>query len=612
MSAAAPTMAIVSTIAASTLGSNATLASSLHCSMPVAASIVDACAAAPSALRLEPIGDDDLNAWRLQNVLAENPEDGNAMCDLGVCYANGEGVARDPRRAVELYESAVERGCVRAMVNLGICLQQGEGTRQDPKRAVGLYKAAIKEGDVDAECCLGACYVRGEGVGKNVEFAVASFYRAALAGHAGGQRSLGGCYEIGLGVCGASMVKAMHWYELASSQHEDRESLCILAGIYRRGDESIMLAPDMAKAVALYTRAANAGSEEAFRDLALIRIKETDDANERESRAHKALARGTRRSLSRAWNGWWGVLEEHCRAKALSGLVVRSLSRIHRRGVARCYDTWLTRTEEAITAAALERRALRCMQHDRGLRRGWITWSGFCVASDDRRRIATRAFRRLARRGVWIAMDTWIIRHAEHSQHTTVYKAALRFAGLRGLRDSLYHWRAVYTGKRRISHAVLRYLHRRGKLVMRVALIRWARRARKLMVSREANAWRRGGGTSHRCRYFPGHMDHRSGSWSNWSSGEEEGESLEETLRIDTGRGGRIHVSLTPSMHLMSSRSRLRGSGEGNRRSPRPVSRLSEGGCSLKGGGGGDRYYCRGEREGQGGEGEGAASPCFI
>ena len=48
----------------------------------------------------------------------------HAMCDLGVCYLNGEGVARDVKRAVELFEGAVEAGVARACVNLGTLLQR--------------------------------------------------------------------------------------------------------------------------------------------------------------------------------------------------------------------------------------------------------------------------------------------------------------------------------------------------------------------------------------------------------------------------------------------------------------------------------------------------------
>lgn len=145
-------------------------------------------------------------------------------------------------------------------------MASGRGPSSKP--AGRLYEAAIKQGDPDAECAMGACYVRGEGVEKNFPFAVACFHRAAEAGCAGGLRALGGCYEIGLGV-ERSLHKAIHNYSLAA-EHGDIEALLILAELYSRGDEAILLAPDPAKAAEFLARASALGSHEARAQLEVI------------------------------------------------------------------------------------------------------------------------------------------------------------------------------------------------------------------------------------------------------------------------------------------------------------------------------------------------------
>jgi TPR repeat protein len=59
-------------------------------------------------------------AQSLAQSVAAGPCNYEAMCDLGVCYANGEGVPPDLARAVTLYETAAEGGLAQAQVNLGV------------------------------------------------------------------------------------------------------------------------------------------------------------------------------------------------------------------------------------------------------------------------------------------------------------------------------------------------------------------------------------------------------------------------------------------------------------------------------------------------------------
>jgi uncharacterized protein len=47
-----------------------------------------------------------------------------ALCNLGACYENGDGVAEDKAVAVDYYRRAVDAGHKAAHVNLGLCYSE--------------------------------------------------------------------------------------------------------------------------------------------------------------------------------------------------------------------------------------------------------------------------------------------------------------------------------------------------------------------------------------------------------------------------------------------------------------------------------------------------------
>ena len=68
-----------------------------------------------------------LNEWK---PLAEQGDD-SAQYNLGVIYANGEGVPQDYEEAVKWYRLAAEQGHAVAQYNLGLMYAKGEGVLQD-------------------------------------------------------------------------------------------------------------------------------------------------------------------------------------------------------------------------------------------------------------------------------------------------------------------------------------------------------------------------------------------------------------------------------------------------------------------------------------------------
>ena len=54
-----------------------------------------------------------------------------------LCH-EGNGVAQDKKKTIELYERASNMGNTDAMVNLGLCYMNGDGVPQDKKKAIEL------------------------------------------------------------------------------------------------------------------------------------------------------------------------------------------------------------------------------------------------------------------------------------------------------------------------------------------------------------------------------------------------------------------------------------------------------------------------------------------
>jgi TPR repeat protein len=73
-----------------------------------------------------------------------------ALDQLGVLYANGQGVARNDQQAVELFRKAAEKGWFKSQFNLGFMYDQGRGVLKDPQMAYYWWSIA-KTGNSDAE-----------------------------------------------------------------------------------------------------------------------------------------------------------------------------------------------------------------------------------------------------------------------------------------------------------------------------------------------------------------------------------------------------------------------------------------------------------------------------
>ncbi|WP_293004660.1 tetratricopeptide repeat protein [Nitrosomonas sp.] len=127
-------------------------------------------------------------------VLMEDARAGDPIAQngLGVMYYTGDAVSKtasgqvlnnDPELAAGWFYRAAEQGYADAQFNLGLMYANGEGVPQDMEQAVELFKKAAEQGHVDAQNNLGAMYFTGEGVARNEKKAIEWFEKAAAQGN---------------------------------------------------------------------------------------------------------------------------------------------------------------------------------------------------------------------------------------------------------------------------------------------------------------------------------------------------------------------------------------------------------------------------------------------
>ena len=64
----------------------------------------------------------------------------DAQTNLGYAYYKGQGTERDCRLAVRWYRKAAKQDALRAIRNLALCYANGTGVRRDPRKAEALFE----------------------------------------------------------------------------------------------------------------------------------------------------------------------------------------------------------------------------------------------------------------------------------------------------------------------------------------------------------------------------------------------------------------------------------------------------------------------------------------
>ncbi len=122
--------------------------------------------------------------------------DAVAQFNLGMCYADGQGVAQNYAEAVKWYRKAAVQGHAIAQNNLGVCYKNGQGVAKNQLQAMKWYTQAAEQGYAVAQCNLGVCYYQSEFYTEAAKW----IRKAAEQGNARGEFFLGILYAEGKGV----------------------------------------------------------------------------------------------------------------------------------------------------------------------------------------------------------------------------------------------------------------------------------------------------------------------------------------------------------------------------------------------------------------------------
>ncbi len=114
--------------------------------------------------------------------LAASAEIGDAQHDLGVLYARGQGVAKDPEEAVRWYARAARNGSIAGEVEYAIALFNGDGVAKSEPIAARYFRRAAIRGNAIAQNRLARLYATGRGVPRNLTEAAAWHLVAAGQG----------------------------------------------------------------------------------------------------------------------------------------------------------------------------------------------------------------------------------------------------------------------------------------------------------------------------------------------------------------------------------------------------------------------------------------------
>ena len=163
--------------------------------------------------------------------------------------------------ATQLYEQAAAAGHTVALSALGGLFENGLGKPQDVDRAAEYYEAAAKAGDPLGMNALGRAYRDAKGRPADRDRAVEWFLEAASRGHTFAYNNLGW-----LLMNEGDVARAVVLFK-ASAEANDIYGLNNLAYAYENGAG---VAPDLAKAIELYERAALGGQPHAPINLGLI------------------------------------------------------------------------------------------------------------------------------------------------------------------------------------------------------------------------------------------------------------------------------------------------------------------------------------------------------
>ena len=146
--------------------------------------------------------------------------DAAAEYEVGLRYAEGRTVGRDPKIAASWFDKAAAQGLAPAQYRIGSAYEKGIGVSRDPALAMAWYDRAAEAGNVKAMHNLAVMAADGS-TGKS-DYAKAAAWFAKAAGHGirDSQFNLAILYAKGLGV-EQSLAQSYTWFAIAASQGDE-------------------------------------------------------------------------------------------------------------------------------------------------------------------------------------------------------------------------------------------------------------------------------------------------------------------------------------------------------------------------------------------------------
>jgi TPR repeat protein len=180
---------------------------------------------------------------------------------LGELYLEGRGVARNHKRAFELFERAAREGFPQAQLQLARLYESGRGIEPDLEQAVVWFWTAAKNEEPEAQLELGRMYAEGRGVDLDLAEAARWYQLAAEAGLGEAQLSLALLYHQGRGV-GMDSEKAAHWFTRAAEDADLPAAWYYLGRYQEQGKGGLLV--DVTQAAWCYDKAAQAKHHDAM------------------------------------------------------------------------------------------------------------------------------------------------------------------------------------------------------------------------------------------------------------------------------------------------------------------------------------------------------------
>lgn len=168
-------------------------------------------AAAPS----KPVETAPVEPAKVTLMDAATRGDAAAQYEVGLRYANGEGVPQDMAEAAKWFERAAKQGLTAAEYRLATQYEKGRGVAQSDTLAREWYEKAAKGGNVKAMHNLAVIHAEGRGTAQDFKTAAQWFTQAASYGLGDSQYNLAILNERGLGVP-KDPVEAYKWLDIAA------------------------------------------------------------------------------------------------------------------------------------------------------------------------------------------------------------------------------------------------------------------------------------------------------------------------------------------------------------------------------------------------------------